>query len=236
MTFASVAPMITFAMVMVIGAALRPVAPRNVGATAGVPNAARPFGAAATLRALTRRRQPVVDAMAAATWCDELARAVRAGATLTAALRAGTMSAGVQPVVGSICLSLDRGQLLADALRPVETDSPHLDVALTVLRACAQHGGPAAEPLDRAAATLRARAADHADRLTQSAQARMSAAVMTCLPVAMLALMTITSRSVRGAVVSPVGLLAIGVGAILNVSGWLWMRRTINRDTMSTRR
>jgi tight adherence protein B len=145
-------------------------------------------------------------------------------------VRAGTAPPAVEHVVESICLALDRGQPLADALRPTGLESPHLDVVLTVLRACARHGGPAAEPLDRAAATLRARAADHADRLTHSAQARMSAVVMTCLPVAMLGLMLLTSASVRVAVGSPVGLLAVGVGAVLNAIGWLWMRRTIGRD------
>ena len=230
MTLADFAPVITFAMVVVIGAALRPAPlPRNVAA-AGVQVVAGSVSAGAMLRSLMPRRRTVVDVMAAAAWCDDLARAVRSGATLTAALRASTVPAGAEPIMESICLSLDRGQPLVDALRPNGSDSPHLDVMLTVLRACAQHGGAAAEPLDRAAATLRARAADQADRLTQSAQARMSAVVMTCLPLAMLALMMLTSGSVRDAVFSPVGLVAVGVGAALNVSGWLWMRRTINRD------
>jgi tight adherence protein B len=237
MTLARVAPIITFAMVVVIAAAVQPAPrPRNVadspGAThdTGAATFAASIGWVAALRSLTGRRQPAVDAMAAAKWCDELSRSVRSGATLTAALRAGTAPPAVEHVVESICLSLDRGQPLADALRPNGSDAPHVLVVLTVLRACAQHGGPAAEPLDRAAATLRARAADHADRLTQSAQARMSAVVMTCLPVAMLALMLLTSASVRGAVITPVGVLAVGIGAMLNASGWLWMRRTINRD------
>ncbi len=231
MTLANVAPLITFAIVVVIGAALQPAPlPRNAAAATAVRVATRSISAGAAIRLVKRRHRNVVDAMAAATWCDDLARAVRSGATLTAALRACTVPAGAEPVAESICLSLDRGQPLADALRPNGSDSPHLDVVLTVLRACAQHGGTAAEPLDRAAATLRARAADQADRLTHSAQARMSAVVMTCLPVAMLALMMLTSGSVREAFLSPVGLLAVGVGATLNASGWLWMRRTINRD------
>ena len=229
MTLAHLAPIITFAMVVVIGAALQPAPLARSLDTTGVGRAATSFGVIASIRSLVRRRRPVVTPMAAATWCDELARALRSGATLTAALRTGTAPAGAESVVESVCLSLDRGQSLADALRPVGSDSPHLDVVLTVLRACAQHGGPAAEPLDRAAATLRARAADQADRLTQSAQARMSAVVMTCLPIAMLALMMLTSGSVRGAVVTPVGLIAVGVGALLNAGGWIWMRRTIDR-------
>ena len=52
-------------------------------------------------------------------------------------------------------------------------------LALGVLHACADLGGPAAQPLDRTASTLRARAADLADREVHSAQARLSAVVLT---------------------------------------------------------
>ena len=104
----------------------------------------------------------------------------------------------------------------------------NLDIAVTVLAACATSGGPAAEPLDRAAAVLRGRAAASAERRTQSAQARMSAVVMTVLPVAMLALLIATSGSVRDAVRAPIGLVVIAAGLSLNALGWRWMRRLID--------
>ena len=59
-------------------------------------------------------------------------------------------------------------------------------LAFTVLRSCARFGGPAAAPLERAAATLRARDAVAAEQQAQSAQARLSARVLTLVPIALL--------------------------------------------------
>jgi Flp pilus assembly protein TadB len=59
----------------------------------------------------------------------------------------------------------------------------------------------------------------------------MSAIVMTCLPGAMLALLVLTSSSVRAIVLTPVGLAVIGVGIVLNLAGWGWMHRLIARAT-----
>ena len=123
-------------------------------------------------------------------------------------------------------LAIERGVPVIDAIGQTAADR-HLDLALTVVRACATAGGSPAEPLDRAASALRARAADAADRSVHSAQARMSAIVMTALPVAMLLLLTLTSPAIRRAALSPLGLTCITVGAVLNLAGWRWMRRVI---------
>lgn len=173
-----------------------------------------------------RRRRQTVTPFDVATWCEGLARAVRSGATLSGALRSADAPASCRSERDRIVLTLDRGGSVADAAA-TDSGSPHLDVALVVLRACATHGGAAAEPLDRAAMTLRGRAADDAERRTQSAQARMSAVVMTVLPAAMLALLLATSSTTRDAVASPVGATAIVIGAALNLAGWRWMRHMI---------
>jgi tight adherence protein B len=141
-------------------------------------------------------------------------------------LRTADPPASCSAYVDEIVFALDRGSRLADALAG-PTPSPHLDLAVTVLRACALNGGPPAEPLDRAAATLRGRAADAAERQTQSAQARLSAVVMTILPVAMLVLLLATSSTTRAAASTPTGSVAIVLGAALNIGGWRWMRRII---------
>lgn len=173
-----------------------------------------------------RPRRPAITAAEVATWCEGLSRVVRGGSTLITALRSVEPPASCRPVVDGIVLSLDRGARLSDALQ-VSSGSSHLNLALTVARACSVHGGPPAEPLDRAASTLRGRAADAAERRTQSAQARLSAVVMTVLPLAMLALLLVTSASTRAAAVSAPGVLAIVTGGLLNVAGWRWMRRIV---------
>ncbi len=131
-------------------------------------------------------------------------------------------------VVGDLRLALERGAPLAAAIDE-RTAPRHLDVALTVARACAASGAPAAEPLDRAAAALRARAVEAAERATHSAQARLSAVVMTVLPAAMLLVLLATSGPVRGAVATPIGLGCVVAGALLNAAGWRWMQRIIER-------
>jgi tight adherence protein B len=130
-----------------------------------------------------------------------------------------------------VVLALERGTSVSGALADVHAGAPDLDLVVVVLRACAEHGGASAEPIDRAAAALRQRAALAGERRTNSAQARMSALVMTCLPGAMLVLLMSTSRSVRGATTSPAGLAALGAGIALNAAGWEWMRRLIARAT-----
>lgn len=213
------------AAILFAGAALRPrPVPRRLDA-ASVDHEQR-SPADGWRSAVTRRKRRTITPFEVATWCEALSRAVRGGATLTTAIRTTSPPPSLGAEVDRIVLALDRGATIADALA-VRSSSVHVDVAIVVIRACAVHGGSAAEPLDRAAATLRARATDDADRHTHSAQARLSAMVMTTLPVAMLALLVMTSASTRAAVASTPGLVAVIVGAALNIVGWRWMRRLV---------
>jgi tight adherence protein B len=165
-----------------------------------------------------------------AVWCDDLARLVRSGTSLAAALRSALPGPTLAPILAPIALALDRGDSVAGATRRVASHNASVDLALGVVRACADLGGPAAQPLDRTAATLRARAADLAERHVHSAQARLSAMVLTLLPVGALALLMATSSSSRAAVLAPSGVFSLGAGAALNAAGWWWMRRIIGRS------
>jgi tight adherence protein B len=98
-----------------------------------------------------------------------------------------------------------------------------------VLRSCSRFGGPAATPLERAAATLRARAAVAAEQQAQSAQAQLSARVLTFVPIALLTLLAVTDGKVRAAIGTPAGLAVVVLGGLLNLAGALWMRRIIGR-------
>lgn len=184
---------------------------------------------AAVLRPWSRRsRRSGSRTLAVADWCERLARAVRGGDSMLGALRSTPPPPGLDGDLGALTLALDRGTPL-DRAADRATDDRDLSVVLSVLRACASVGGSAAEPLDRAAATLRARAADAAERRTHSAQARASAQVMTVLPIAMLAVLVGASRAIREQVATPAGLAVVALGLALNLGGWAWMRRTIAR-------
>ena len=170
-----------------------------------------------------------------ATWCDDLARATRSGSTLATAMREVTPPRSCAPVVERIVHALDRGAPLRDALDHARSTSPHVDLAMVVLRACADNGGPPSEPIDRGAAALRAREADVADRRTQSAQARLSAVVMTILPGAMLGILLVTSGAVRHVVASGAGLALVAAGAMLNLLGWRWMSSIVSKPVTAGR-
>lgn len=163
-----------------------------------------------------------------AQWLDSVAREVRSGANLSAAIDTIEPPPALSATVAPARRALRRGASLVSALDEVAGDDPQIRLSMTVLRALAVHGGPAAEPIDRAAATLRARAAIDAERVTQSAQARLSALVMTLLPIAMLVLLIGASSSVRRVVTAPLGVVIIALGAALNLVGWWWMRRIVN--------
>ena len=214
--------------VVAIGAALvRAPLPRQVPGVDHLPGRSSGWRP----RVVRPRRRARIEPGALAAWCDALARALRAGVTLRHALRTVSVPECVAPQLAPVQLALERGASVTAALADIDTGAPDLDLVVVVLRACAEHGGSSAEPIDRAATALRQRAALAGERRTNSAEARMSAFVMTCLPGAMLLLLMATSRAVRGATTSPAGVAVLGAGIALNVAGWGWMRRLIARAT-----
>ena len=134
------------------------------------------------------------------------------------------------PIAATVIRQVGRGESLVAALDTAGIDpSSASGLTVAVLRSCARFGGPAAAPLERAAATLRTREAVLAEQRAHSAQARLSARVLTLIPIALLALLAATDGTVRTAVVTPAGAAVVALGAVLNGLGSLWMRRIIGR-------
>jgi tight adherence protein B len=174
------------------------------------------------------RRPPDDDDVAE--WCEHVARGVRAGSSLGHALvQAGAITprggAAFEPVLRAI----GRGRGLADALGDLHDHDPASSTGLVVpvLGACAELGGPAALPLERVAATLHARAAERAERRANSAQARLSARVLTTVPIGTLALLAVAEPAVRASLTSELGAGCLVLGGLLNLAGWYWMRRLV---------
>lgn len=212
-------------MVMVTAARFRPRRARTLsphGVTRGRP--------VAFLRRPTprRRRRTAPSALAISAWCDELGRDLRSGSTLHAALLTAPDDGPTARATAAMRLQLQRGRSVAEAVSdPNAGSGPHLRLVFQVIAISARLGGSAAAAIDRTGAMLRQRAADHEERQVHAAQARLSAHVLTAVPMAMLGLLAALDRDVRAAVVTPVGSACVMGGLVLNGVGWVWMRRIV---------
>lgn len=104
---------------------------------------------------------------------------------------------------------------------------PDLAVVRQTLAAAATFGGATAATVQSGANLLRERAAVRAEAAAHSAQARLSARVLTLVPVGFAAWSAAVSAGFRAALATPAGVTAAAVGALLNVTGWVWMRRIV---------
>ena len=173
-------------------------------------------------RTIRRRRPPAADY---ASLLEAIARQVRSGSSLTGAFVTEVRApSSLDAVVGHI----SAGVSLADALQGLVPTDTDLAFAVQALRATAHLGGPIAATLDEAAAVLRQRAAARAERRAHGAQARLSARVLTIVPVGFAAWSAVASRQTRAVYLSTAAGSACAAGGLmLNVLGWRWMKRIL---------
>ena len=158
---------------------------------------------------------------------DAVARRCASGHSLTAALTETMAARGAPPDMASVTDSLHAGAPLAAALATVHTTNADVRLAVHVLWLCATQGGGIAESLDRAAATLRERQAARDERSAHAAQARLSAKVLTVVPMLFATWTTLTTDSVRRFATTVPGFACITGGVALNLAGWSLMQRSI---------
>jgi tight adherence protein B len=216
----------TWHTAMIVGASIAAVV--LLASTGSLPAARRP---ATRLRAAGSRSVPdhaaLVDAI------ERTARDVRSGVALRVALvDALQRHPGLLvPVVDE----LGRGASLHDALTlPMARPNPDTEFVLHGLRLAADTGGATAETLDRVVGVVRERQVWRGERYAQAAQARLSARMLTVLPIAVAGWSVASGPRVRQAYAdSPVtGALAI-IGVLLNLTGWWWMRRLVRGPAAS---
>jgi Flp pilus assembly protein TadB len=188
---------------------------------------------------LRMARSAPIPAAQVAAWCDAISRRLRAGETLRTAFEAERPDdRGLLARTEPLRRSLRHGATVADAVAATMPDSgsarvshdPHLELLCSVVAATADFGGSAAAPIDRVGATLRLRNADGQEREAQSAQARLSAHVLTVVPLAVLALLASTDADVRQFSTGGLGLTVIASGLALNLTGWWWMKRIVTAE------
>lgn len=165
---------------------------------------------------LKRRRTPRATATEWATFLDTTSTEVRSGSSLIAALAHSRLR---HPTLAAQVFSYDG-----------DTD-PDLAVVAQSVSAALELGGPVAATLHHGAALLRERAAQRAEAMAHSAQARLSAKVLTAVPLLFTAWSAATSATFRQAIASPTGVTAAAAGLACNAIGWLWMRRIVSRAT-----
>jgi tight adherence protein B len=169
-------------------------------------------------------RREAHDAAELAAVLDTVSRRCSSGESLGVAL-----GAALQPgtALTEVAIVLHHGGTVHDALEAVQSTNPDIILAVHVLALCAEQGGNVSESLDRAAATLRERHGVRLERRAHSAQARLSARVLTVVPIAFASWTLATTPTVRAFTVTPAGLACLALGAAANVAGWRLMARAI---------
>lgn len=167
---------------------------------------------------------------------EQLARDVRAGASFAAAL---PPALSAYPTVSpSLRLALQRGAPVGEELSAIaveatsrrNSDGTEL-LVVHALRAAHAAGGNGQAALERAAAVARERRAWRQERRAHSAQARLSARLLTLLPPLFAMWVVISDERVRSAYrTSPLPALCTATGLALNLAGWWWMRRLVGGD------
>jgi tight adherence protein B len=156
---------------------------------------------------------------------DAVARRVRTGSSLTAAV---VDEIERSPPLRAAAEGLRRGDTLTVALARVEATDPDVALAVYALSAAARLGGPVSATLDQAASVVRERSAARAERHAHSAQARLSARVMTIVPVAFAGWNVASSETARAVYLTTRPGAAVAVaGMLLNIGGWRWMRKIV---------
>lgn len=181
--------------------------------------------------ALVRPPDPVRGVTDMVAFLDAVARALRGGAGLHAAVRAAVPDCGVHARgLAGLVGSMDAGEPLAVALdrwrgpRP----SPEVSLAAAVLGFGIATGGSVARAVDGAAATLRERLALAGETRVLATQARASALVVGGAPVAFTAVVVLADPRVGDVLFgSLLGLACLGAGVLLEVACVAWMRRLV---------
>jgi tight adherence protein B len=161
---------------------------------------------------------------------EDLASAVRAGASLPSAI--GAAAVGAPPVLRGdldvVAGAIARGAPIAEALgawaqrRPL----PAVAVAVAGVQLASDVGGAEADSFVRIAATVRERVAVVDDLRAASVQARASGLVLAVAPVGFAGFSGVVDGAMfRAALTSPMGASCLVAGVALDVLGGWWMLR-----------
>ncbi|HEX7248317.1 MAG TPA: type II secretion system F family protein [Actinomycetota bacterium] len=174
----------------------------------------------------SERDEQLVDAVTSIT------AAIRAGQSVPQALSFAAAEAR-PPLRGSLerlDTALDVGVPVDEAIGSwtSEIDTGDARLLAGVLTLHRRSGGDLPSVLDGVAGTLRERRASVREVHALTAQARLSGTILGILPFGFFAFLWLTSRSeIEGAFRSPAGVVAIGLGLVLEGLAFLWIRHLL---------
>lgn len=172
---------------------------------------------------------------------SEISRSVRAGRTIAGAVRAASW----EPLLGASATQLlhqrlDEGRSVSDALAVASftlvscADSRCIPVvrALNGVALADRLGGTASDAIDRYLDGLRVTIENRREAWVLSTQARLSAWVVSSLPLLAVCILALTDQDSLTELVSERwGRLVVGVGVAAELLGLVWMRHLI-RSTL----
>ena len=176
------------------------------------------------------RRQQAAEQVADAV--SAVAAGLRAGLSLPQAF-AYARDEAEEPLQGELADlvdSIDTGTPIAEALAGWADTHGSEDARLIagVLDLHRTSGGDLPLVLDGLAGTLRERRAAHRDVRALTAQARLSGVILGLLPVGFFAFLLLTSRrEMLEAIGTPIGGTALGIGLVLELVAFVWIRHLL---------
>jgi tight adherence protein B len=208
-----------------IGWALGSLVGAAVGAVVGVLGVRWQGGRSA-------RVSPIVAEERFADAVASVSAAVRSGASLSQALgyAAGESEPPVRADLERLVGDLEVGVPAERALERWREASPGPDVDLVVgaLELHRRSGGELPAVLDQVTRSIRGRVSVAREVRSLTAQARLSAWILGLLPVGFFAFLWVTARSdVEGALGTPVGVMCLALGLLLEGGAVLWIRSLI---------
>lgn len=175
---------------------------------------------------IRRRQLPVA--------LDAVAAGLRGGQALRSALGAGSTAGGpFGAELAVVAAQAAAGRPLAGALTEWAASAPDHGTRLAgaALVVAAEVGGPGADAIDAAAASLRERLAAEDEIAALSVQARLSAALLTVAPLGFAFLLTtLDPTSARFLFGTRAGWACIALGLVLDLLGGWWMMRLVRRS------
>jgi len=164
---------------------------------------------------------------------DMLTSALRAGLALTAAVQVVAEEAP-DPVGKEFRVLFEENRLGVDMKHSVQmmaerVDSVEARLFATALILQRETGGNLAEVLDGTAAVIRDRFRILRDVRTLTAQARLSGAILFCLPLFLAGMIVVLAPEyLKGLAADPIGKYFIPIAIFLQITGFLIMRRIVD--------